>query len=312
MAALEQLATAHEALVLLLRNLPRAGLIALMCSAAGIAPPEFAEVHERTPTVEIPRSLRRARLGIVDLVLVVRTAEGQISMIWILEVQLCWDFNKRWDWGLFPAAFAAESRAPAMLAAFVPDPMLRARIRRTLVPKTVPRPILIELDQIELIVDTAEARHRIHETVLGAVFHSRENTPLEPRVAGIRAAFVAIQGLDPWQRRSYTVLMLSTTPPRVAKRALDDAHERGELDADACDEISEIERTGYLFHVGREAGRQEVMRDTIIDVLELRGFALTKQQRARIQTCEDTKTLERWYAKARTLATGSSLVLLFA
>jgi hypothetical protein len=244
-------------------------------------------------------------------------------MFWVIEAQLCWDYKKEWDWALFPVAFAAESRTRALLAVFVPDPLLRARFRRTMLPKIQPRPILIEQDQIELITDTAEARRRPQEAVLGATFHAREEDQIEQRVAGIRAAFVAIQSLDSRERRSYTVLMLSIAPPDIAQRALAEAREHGELDEDSQGEISEIERTGYLFHVGHEAGWQEghesgarsgqiqVLRRALIDVLELRGFVVTADHRAQIHACDELTILERAYAKARTLATTASLEQLF-
>jgi flagellar biosynthesis/type III secretory pathway protein FliH len=257
MDQLDHLASAHEALILLVRTLPREKLLRLLCTSAGIELVELSEFEELTPTTEIPSVLRRARLGLPDLVLVVRTAGRVIVMLWVIEAQLCWDYRKEYDWALFPVAFAAEVRKRALLAVFVPDPLLRARYRRTMLPKIQPRPILIERDQIELIADTAEARRRPQEAVLGATFHAREPDQIERRVAGIRAAFVAIQSLDSRERRSYTVLMLSIAPPGIAQRALAEAHEHGELDEDRQAEISEIERTGYLFHVGHEVGRQE-------------------------------------------------------
>jgi hypothetical protein len=314
-------------LVLLLRKLPRAKLIRSMCASAGIKLLEFGEVQERTPTLEILGCVHRARLGIPDLVLVVRGADGRTLMIWIVEAQLCWDHKKQWDWALFPAAFGAETRTQAKLAAFVPDPALRGRIRRTMIPKIQPRPILMELDQIELIVDTAEACRRPQEAVFGATFHAREKEAVEQRVAGIRAAFIAMQSLDSLERRSYTVLMLTIAPPAIAQRALAEAREHGELDRDRYAEISEIERTGYLFHVGHEAGRQEgheegrqegqrsgqiqVLRRALVDVLELRGFVVPLETRTRIDACDELRILERWYAKARTLPSAASVEQLF-
>ena len=67
----EQLATPHEALVELLRNLPRPMLIELICGVAGIELSELGRVGERSPTFEVPGTTGRPRRGIVDLVLVV-------------------------------------------------------------------------------------------------------------------------------------------------------------------------------------------------------------------------------------------------
>jgi hypothetical protein len=53
------------------------------------------------------------------------------------------------------------------------------------------------------------------------------------------------------------------------------------------------------------------LRRALVDVLEARGFVVSAEQRARVQACEDNDILDRWYAKARTLATTTSLDLLF-
>ena len=307
---LEQLASTHEALVLLLQNLPRPRLIALMCAVAGIEPPEIGEVREHTPTLDVPGNSRRARRRIVDLLLVVHTPDGQISMCWILEAQVCWNDVKRWNWALYPVALAAETHRRSMLAAFVPDPVLRGKIRTKLIPKIDPQPILIERDHIELIVDTDTALRRPHEAILGAVYHSREDEAVERRVAGFRAGFIALQSLDCSQRQRYTVLMLTTAPSSIAQAAFEDMRGRGELDEELAKEITEFERGGYLFHKAHQLGLQEgqkvVLRCALLDMLEARGFTVSPQQHARVQACDDLATLERWYASARTLAAGAS------
>ncbi len=51
---------------------------------------------------------------------------------------------------------------------------------------------------------------------------------------------------------------------------------------------------------GREEGREQSLRVFIADLLEVRGFALSFEQRARIQSCRSLETLQRWYAAAKT------------
>ena len=51
----------------------------------------------------------------------------------------------------------------------------------------------------------------------------------------------------------------------------------------------------------------QLLRRTVIDMLELRGFVLTTQQRERIESCESIETLERWYAAAKTAAANHSV-----
>lgn len=69
----------------------------------------------------------------------------------------------------------------------------------------------------------------------------------------------------------------------------------------------EIERKGSSFHRGREEGHREMLRRALIDVLELRGLALTPALRRRIERCDSVETLERWYSGAKGAAANVSL-----
>ncbi len=53
---------------------------------------------------------------------------------------------------------------------------------------------------------------------------------------------------------------------------------------------------------GLEQGRCEVQRTSLVDVLELRGFTVTAEQRARIEACASLETLQRWYTAAKTVS----------
>ncbi|PRP99365.1 hypothetical protein ENSA5_28740 [Enhygromyxa salina] len=315
MAQLEQLASAHESLVELLRNMPRRALAEIVCAAVNVSSDDVAEIYERTPSVEVSGLARAARKVAADLVLVVHTLDGRILEIWIFEVQLSWDRNKRWIWALLQAAFAAESRTNAMVVVVAPSPRLRARMRRKLVPHVAPPLILLEPDQIKLIDDADEARRRPLETILGAVYHAREDSPFSARVAGIRAALLALQTLDSISCRRYTVLVMSIAPTAVVQQAMEELRERGELDEGRFETFTEMEREGYSFNHGREEGLHigqiVTLRRAVVDILGLRGFAVSGGQRERIETCSDLETLERWYDRARALAVDGTLEQLF-
>jgi len=53
-----------------------------------------------------------------------------------------------------------------------------------------------------------------------------------------------------------------------------------------------------LIEEGREEGRVEEARKSLHGVLGARGFALTADDQARIDACDDTDTLERWLKQA--------------
>lgn len=309
MATLEDTVDVHDALVDVLRRMPRRRLVELICAAAGIELDEIVEIHERTPTVQAPALLRRPRKLIIDLVLTVHGKKMRITLVVIIEVQLSWDSTKARSWPLAAVAFAAESDAQAVVAVFTPDGELRLQIRQRLLPKMAPQPVLIEPDQIRLITDEAEAREHMFEAVLGAIFHGRENSPVERRVAGIRAAYLALQGLEFRDYFRYAVLMSSLVPPELFSQAVEQLREQGLLFDDRPHRLTDIERRGWLYHTireqsiaeGLEQGRVQVLRRALLDVLELRGFTLTEAARARIEGCEQFDTLERWYANARAM-----------
>ncbi|PRP91462.1 hypothetical protein ENSA5_55790 [Enhygromyxa salina] len=323
MVQLEQLASAHESLVELLRNMPRRALAEIVCAAGGVSSDNIAEIQERTPSVEVSGLARAARKAAADLVLVVHTFDGKLLVIWIFEVQLSWNADKRWIWALLQAAFAAESRTDALVVVVAPSPRLRDRIRKKLMPQVAPPLILLEPDQIKLIDDADEARRRPLETILGAVYHAREDSPFSLRVAGIRAALLALQTLDSASCRRYTVLVMSIAPTAVVQQAMKELRERGELDEGRFETFTEMEREGYSFNHGREEGRDEgrqeglhigqllTLRRALVDILEIRGFAVSVGLRERIETCGDLETLERWYAGARSLAVDAPLDQLF-
>jgi rRNA-processing protein FCF1 len=293
-------------------------LVELICAAAGVEIGEIVEIHERTPTVEAPGLLRRPRKLIIDLVLTVHGKKMKITLIVIIEVQLSWDRTKARHWALAPVAFAAAADADAVVAVFTPDGRLRQRIRRRLLPKIMPRPTLIEPDQVRLITDEAEAREHMFEAVLGAIYHGGERSPVEQRVAGIRAAYLAIQRLEFRHYFRYAVLMSSMVPPELFSQAIEQLRARGVLEEDRPERLTDIERRSWLYHsvrergiaagleqgrqAGLEQGRQQglqALQRALVDVLELRGFALSAASRARIEACEQFEMLERWYARAR-------------
>jgi hypothetical protein len=337
MADPEQFATPHESLVELLRCMPRHALVELICRAHGMVLGEITEIHERTPTIEIPGLKRRARKGTADLVFTVHTKDGDIITILIVECQLSWDHAKRWDWALYPTAYAAEGHCKAILAVFCPDPTLRGRYRKVL-PEIEPRPALIEPDQLELIGDDERACSDPHRTILAAIFHARERTAQSTRVAGIRAALLAVQTLEPAKCLRYSLLMVSLIPPDVYNLALERL--RAEVDQQEFEGISDLERDGTLYQRvrdsalrdgleqgleqglergleqgleqglergleqglerGLEQGQVQVFRRVLLDILELRGFTSTAAALARIEACGDLPTLEAWYDRART------------
>ena len=313
MADIDQIGSVHDAFVDLLNDLPRHVLLKIVCAAAGLSPDlHELEVRECTPVIEIPSAKRRARRRIVDLLLTVHTKDGRAVLVIVIEVQLSFDSNKRWDWPMVHVAFAAQFQASGVLAAFIPEPQLREKIREKLGTKMETKYTDVEPDQIELITDIDEARRRPAETLLGAVYHVwNQKIPEERRLDAIKAAHIAIQPLEQRKLLRYTIIMTTLIPQDLYNRMLDELRARVDNDPIIQAGISETERLGWLYNQvlddGLEKGRRELLRRAICDFLELRGFVVDAATHDRIQTCNDTPQLQRWYDAARTGAPGTPL-----
>jgi hypothetical protein len=89
-------------------------------------------------------------------------------------------------------------------------------------------------------------------------------------------------------------------------RGLAALRESGDLDEKRYRQISETARCGGSFQMGRAEGREEARREglqrMLVEVLQIRGFALTDAQRERIASCDTLETLERWFVAVKVAA----------
>jgi hypothetical protein len=309
----------HDSFAELLRAMDPWAFVELLGPLVGLDLREANLIVERTPTIAVP-SLGRPRKRVADIVLVVLTADRRMLAVLILEVQLSWDATKRWTWGLLAVAFAAERRCAARVLVFTPDPDLRGRMRRRLLPSIEPVPLLIEPDQIPLICDLEEARRRPRETIFAALYHVAEiSEPFETRVAGIRAALIANRTLDQEEQLRYGDLMLAMTPAAIMQRALEELGELGEVDESDPDPktLSAFFRQGYSFVTGKEEGLSEgleqgrseqlaTLRAVLVGILTARGIMVEDSVRARIDQCLDVGTLARWCTQASSFTAGTA------
>ncbi|HVH98960.1 MAG TPA: hypothetical protein VM869_09625 [Enhygromyxa sp.] len=303
MDKLEQLASAHESFSDLLHAIDPLVLIGLVCAAAGIPMPDVVDVRYRNSRIEIPGLSKPARKKIVDLVYTTLSADGQLE-VWILEIELSYDWLKVIRWALYELAFQSEHNAhSARVAVLTPEPELRERIRTKILPRMKTSPVLLEPDQIERITDYQEARRRPELAILGCLFHAQPPAPFEAQVEVFRAAWMAIQSLAETEARRYSVLVMSLVPEAVQNQGIAELRETGELDEYGYELFTESERKGGSFARGHregvETGRIQTLRRAVLDVLELRGFEVSEAVRERVESCESIEQLERWYAAAK-------------
>lgn len=310
MAKLGQFADVHDSFTELLRTMNRQTLVEWVGAAAGLTLSDIRSIHERSTTIATMGFVRAAGKGLADVVFTLLGIDDRILSVLILEMQLSMDWSKRWIWPMLATTFAAEVKKEARVVVFTPDPVRRGEIRRVLLPRIEPRPILIEPDQIPLIHDAERARAHPRETIFAALYHVREpHEPVEARVAGIRAAMLAIRTLDHYQQLRYGDLMLSFTPEQILQRVLDELRASGEWE-EPVEEPPILYRDSYAFvngeregraageREGRAAGERVTLRALLVSILEARGIAITSASRARIERCDDAATLTRWCTRA--------------
>lgn len=268
MAKLGQLADVHDSLVELLRTMDRQVLLEWIGAAAGLAFQDIRSIRERSPTIAALGFLHPARKRIADMVLLLLGPDDRAAHGLILELQLSFDWSKRWTWPLLATALSAEIRRLARVIVFSPDPELREAIRRRLLPKLDPRAILVEPDHIPLICDADQARRQPRETIFAALYHVAEtDEPIELRVAGIRAALLAIRTLDQPEQLRYGDLMESFTPDQIMRRAVDEMRDSGDLDEPDLDHDG-VYPGSYADVHGRGKGLKLIVSPSVARVLE--------------------------------------------
>ncbi|NJK31566.1 MAG: hypothetical protein HC927_03635 [Deltaproteobacteria bacterium] len=123
------------------------------------------------------------------------------------------------------------------------------------------------------------------------------------------AALLAARELGAQHFHRYTVMVLNS-----ASKAMNVYLHRELARAVPEEELSQFEREGAGFLKGHEEGLEQgleqglergraevydVLRRSLLDILELRGLTPTGTIRARIQACRDREQLERWYTVAK-------------
>ncbi|NVB42030.1 hypothetical protein G6O69_29665 [Pseudenhygromyxa sp. WMMC2535] len=314
MRPLDVLASLHESFVHLLGTLlcqdPQT-LVAAISRARGALPQ--GTLRRRPTSFEIPALVRRAHLRVADMLITVDGDDGRACFVFVVEFQDVVDQAKRWRWIELSAAAAAEFQAQSQLLVFAIAPGVRRWIRG-LLPQLEPSPVLVEAVHVDLLVGLEDARRRPLATILGALVHARSETPRKRRMAGIRAALVALTNLDDRLMRRYGVLVSMAIPGSMIEEATSQLRESGVVEdpeqgkLEVVGDMSELGalegfvRTSYAFSLGEREGRAEVLRASVLDLLEVRGVALTSEARERVLACKQPDQLQRWYELAKSQA----------
>lgn len=283
----------HQGLVDLVRSDP-GFVIALVYRAAGLLP-VGVEVRDLGADVRVVSPFGDDRHLRPDLVLGVYV-DGVLREIWLGEVQLHPSARKLDVMSASRAATQLHKHTPTFHFALSPKPDIRRWLERSIRGDASDPPVLVEPSHFPRLM-LADARSRPYACLLRAFFHADD-------FASLRIAIEATRTLSLPERQRYTAMLLQFTEPTMSDEL--EALLR-ELEADDDPEPDAWDRSRAGWHraygegqaKGLAEGRRTARCEALIDILELRGFALDDARRTSIRSCGELARLERWYALAK-------------
>jgi hypothetical protein len=293
----------HNAIVEMFRENPELAphFLAILFHV-DVPPHTSASVVESALDQLIPVEFR------ADLVIELRDASGILVLAIILEVQRNEDPDKKYSWPVYVTVVRAKKRCDTLVLVVAPDAAVAtwaaSSIDLGLGLGTI-KPLVLGPAVVPEVTDQAEAERETELTILSAVAHGNGPNGL----AVLRAALGALGRLDQPHSAAYFQIVYNALrePLRRALEALimerqteakatfppfiQQFIDRGKLDGLREGKLDGL-REGKLD--GLREGKLDGLRDALLRLLARAGITLTDDDRARIQACTDTATLDRW------------------
>jgi hypothetical protein len=226
----------------------------------------------------------------IDTLLQCETAEGETYLV-LVEAQRKRDPDKQYSWMYYLAYLADKYRLPVLLlvvchdngvAKWAAQPVKRGAgswAALTL------RPLVVGPHNVPMIVDEETARHDVLLTVFSVLTHANDSGV----DAILRALASALKTIDDkskaYDLAELTGIGLEDTPAGPIWRQMM-----------ARDPFYRSAFSRQLRDEGRAEGRAE----SVLQVLDKRGIALTLDQRAQVEGCTDLALLDGWFDRAFT------------
>ncbi|MFB8275720.1 hypothetical protein [Nocardia colli] len=211
----------------------------------------------------------------------------------VVEVQMARDETRRWSWPVYLATLRARLRCPAYLLVVTPDSAVAEWARRPIAlghPGMTLCPLVLGPELIPAVTDNAEAMAWPERAVLSAIAHA--DGPQADEV--LSALLAALEKTDDERSKMYYDIVLATMS-ESAKRHLE-----------------ELMTTGYEYQsdfARKYVAEGEVagVARMVLDVLDIRGIAVSDEIRERISGCHDVDQLETWHRRAMLADTADDL-----
>jgi hypothetical protein len=258
---------------------------------------EFMEVVSRTKGLSLPRGCHFERedsnlsesapVGYrADLVALDRDAAGNVLFAAILEVQMAPDEDKLWTWPAYWGQTRGRHRCPTALIVVTLDDATATWARKVGAAAEPHgwRPIVMAKKDIPRLTDPARIRFAPEVGLLSAMVHAEDEEVLQAVGAGVVAS-----DLD-WGLAQYFFDVIMRRGGELATHILEAAMQENY--------VFKSEWALRMKAEGREEGRAEARLEAgrlmLLKFISRRGLVLNPEQQARITSCCDIGTLDRW------------------
>lgn len=271
----------HEALIDLFRQRTRLAPD-LLQDALGVELPVFDDVRteDASLTQIVPTEYH------ADLVVLLMDGNPVHGIV--VEVQLRRDDNKRYSWPLYLTALRAKIRCEVSVLVVTPYERVASWASEPIAlgPQGVFTPWVLGPGVVPRVEDPAQAEIVPELAVLSAIAYGQDPTSLNV----ITAALTAVSTLDESRAALYADLVMASIGEAVAK----------ELEAMVATGKYELqsEFAKKYFAQGEAEGEAKGRAAMLLRVLDRRGLAVSNEQRALIEACQDAARIERWLDRA--------------
>lgn len=279
----------HEMLVEMFRDRPVLAA-ELLGDSLGFKVPPFqdarissGELNDVTPTEY------RA-----DLVVAFTNGETPALAV-IIEAQLRSDRHKRRSWPAYVATLHARLGCPVVLLVVSPRPWVARWCARPIPvgePDFVLTPLVLGPRQIPTVTDPAVAARNPELAVLSTMAHADRSADRE---SIFKVFWTALNALDPDHADLYADVVLARLSAATRKYL--------EVLMTTAPYTYESDFARRYFGRGEAKGKALA----VLAVLEVRGVALSEEERDRISGCADGHQLDRWIRRAATATTSADL-----
>jgi len=236
-------------------------------------------------------------------------AEGRTRRLaLVIEVQLSIDLGKRYSWPVYVAGIRARFQCPTLLLVVTPYRRVGKWAAQP-IPLgpggDVIQPLVLGPEAIPAVTDIEAARARPELSLLSAVAHAHGPLSIPIAMAAIRMA----RGLDERDSKVYDDVIrqaLGSKLDRVLEALMNAGFEGYQYQSEfARKYVAEGKAEGKA--EGEAAGEAKGRADALLAFLAARRLSVSEEQRATVLACRDLAQLDRWIARAASVAMAAEL-----